>query len=66
MPTGGVTLQNAAEWISAGAVANGVGTALVDRKAVAGGRFELIAENARRFVDAVRLAQGGVAAGGAR
>ena len=35
MPTGGVTRENAGDWIRAGAVAIGVGTALVDRAAVA-------------------------------
>ena len=30
MPTGGVTLDNAGDWIRAGAVAVGVGTALID------------------------------------
>ena len=33
MPTGGVSLTNAGEWIAAGAVAVGVGTALLDPKA---------------------------------
>ena len=35
MPTGGVTRDNAGDWIRAGAVAIGVGTALVDQRAVA-------------------------------
>ena len=39
MPTGGVTLANAGDWIKAGAVAIGVGTALVDTKAIADGNF---------------------------
>ena len=34
MPTGGVTVENAGEWIKAGAVAVGVGTALLDTKAI--------------------------------
>lgn len=58
MPTGGVTKQNAGEWIRAGAVAIGAGTALVDPKAVAAGRFEEITTNAKAFVDAVQLARG--------
>jgi 2-dehydro-3-deoxyphosphogluconate aldolase/(4S)-4-hydroxy-2-oxoglutarate aldolase len=63
MPTGGVTRDNAGEWIKAGAVAIGVGTALVDKKAIAERRFDAIAANARHFIDAVRLARGGAAAG---
>lgn len=31
MPTGGVTLDSAAEWLAAGAIAVGIGTALFDR-----------------------------------
>lgn len=57
MPTGGVSLENAGEWIAAGAVAIGAGTALVDRKAVAEGDYAAITERARRFVEAVRRAR---------
>jgi 2-dehydro-3-deoxyphosphogluconate aldolase / (4S)-4-hydroxy-2-oxoglutarate aldolase len=57
MPTGGVTIENAGEWIAAGAVAIGVGTAMVDAKAVAAGRYTEITERAKRFVDAVRTAR---------
>lgn len=64
MPTGGVTAGNAGDWIRAGAVAIGVGTALVDRAAVAEGRFGDITASARHFVQAVQDARGG--AGGAR
>ena len=57
MPTGGVTLANAGDWIKAGAVAIGVGTALVDNKAIADGNFAKIAENARTVVQAVQAAR---------
>jgi len=57
MPTGGVTRDNAGDWIRAGAVAIGVGTALVDQKAVAEGRYDDITASARHFVDAVRAAR---------
>ena len=57
MPTGGVTRANAGDWIRAGAVAIGVGTALVDRQAVLDGRYDLITANARHFVEAVRQAR---------
>jgi 2-dehydro-3-deoxyphosphogluconate aldolase / (4S)-4-hydroxy-2-oxoglutarate aldolase len=62
MPTGGVTRDNAGEWIKAGAAAIGVGTALVDQKAIVERRFGTIAANARHFIDVVRLARGGVPA----
>ena len=58
MPTGGVSLENAGDWIRAGAVAIGVGTALVDAKTVAAGDFAAISDRAARFVEAVRAARG--------
>jgi 2-dehydro-3-deoxyphosphogluconate aldolase / (4S)-4-hydroxy-2-oxoglutarate aldolase len=57
MPTGGVTRENAGDWIRAGAAVVGVGTALVDREAVARGRFDVITANARHFIDAVQSAR---------
>lgn len=57
MPTGGVSLTNAGEWIRAGACAVGVGSALLDTKAIADGRFEVIAENARTLVASVNAAR---------
>lgn len=57
MPTGGVSLANAGEWIKAGAVAIGVGTAMVDSKAVASNDWTTITETARRFVGAVAAAR---------
>ena len=58
VPTGGVTKENAGDWIRAGAVAIGVGTALVDRAAVDEQRFDAITSNARHFVNAVQHARG--------
>jgi 2-dehydro-3-deoxyphosphogluconate aldolase/(4S)-4-hydroxy-2-oxoglutarate aldolase len=57
MPTGGVSLENAGEWIRAGAIAIGVGGALVDPTLVAAGNFDGITERARRFVERVRQAR---------
>jgi 2-dehydro-3-deoxyphosphogluconate aldolase/(4S)-4-hydroxy-2-oxoglutarate aldolase len=57
MPTGGVTLDNAGDWIRAGAVAVGVGSALLDTKAVDDGRLDVIANNARRIVASVAAAR---------
>ncbi len=59
MPTGGVTLDNAGTWIAAGAVAVGVGSALVDTRAVAASDSGTIAANARRVVSNVCAARGG-------
>jgi 2-dehydro-3-deoxyphosphogluconate aldolase/(4S)-4-hydroxy-2-oxoglutarate aldolase len=57
MPTGGVTLANAGDWIRAGAVAIGVGTAMLDARAIEEERYEKIASLARQFVDAVAAAR---------
>ena len=47
MPTGGVSLDNAGDWIAAGAVAVGVGTALLDATAIAAGDYAVITANAQ-------------------
>lgn len=57
MPTGGVSLDNAGDWIRAGAVAVGVGSALLDVKAIDEGRLDVIAGNARRIVASVNAAR---------
>ncbi len=54
VPTGGVTLQTAGDFIKAGASALGVGTDLVDVKALREGRGNLITERARRFLEIVK------------
>lgn len=57
MPTGGVTLENAGDWIRAGAVAVGVGTALLDAKAIAAGAYDVLRANAERLVADVQKAK---------
>jgi len=57
LPTGGVTIENAGAWIAAGAVAVGLGSALVSAAVVEQGRFDAITENARRVVAAVKAAR---------
>jgi 2-dehydro-3-deoxyphosphogluconate aldolase / (4S)-4-hydroxy-2-oxoglutarate aldolase len=59
MPTGGVSPDNAGDWIRAGAVAVAAGSSLLDAKAIESGRFDVITANARRFVDNVAAARGG-------
>ena len=59
MPTGGVTVENAGEWIKAGAVAVGAGTSLLDAKAIAAGEYSIITEKARRIVANVKAAREG-------
>jgi len=50
MPTGGVNLDTAAEFLAAGACALGVGSSLVDQKALAAGDMKKIESLARQFV----------------
>jgi 2-dehydro-3-deoxyphosphogluconate aldolase/(4S)-4-hydroxy-2-oxoglutarate aldolase len=49
MPTGGVTLQNAGDWIKAGASAVGIGSALLDKKAIEEENYSKLTENAKIF-----------------
>jgi 2-dehydro-3-deoxyphosphogluconate aldolase/(4S)-4-hydroxy-2-oxoglutarate aldolase len=58
MPTGGVTVENAGDWIRAGAVAVGVGTSLLDAKAIEAGNFHVLKTNAERMIANVRAARG--------
>jgi len=53
MPTGGVSAENAGEWLAAGAEALAVGGELVDKKAMQDGRFEVITKNAQALMAAV-------------
>jgi 2-dehydro-3-deoxyphosphogluconate aldolase/(4S)-4-hydroxy-2-oxoglutarate aldolase len=57
VPTGGVSLDNAAAFIRAGAAALGVGADLVDLSALRAGQAATITERARRFMEAVRAAR---------
>ena len=57
VPTGGVSLKTAADFIKAGAMALGVGADLVDTKALREGRDEVITERAREFLEIVREAR---------
>ena len=57
MPTGGVSLDNAGDWIRAGAIAVGVGSALLDARAIDEGRYDVLTGNARRIVASVASAR---------
>ena len=50
VPTGGIGIDNAADWLLAGAAAVGVGGALVDQQAVARGDFGAVTAAAQRLV----------------
>lgn len=59
MPTGGVNLQTAAAFLTAGACALGVGGSLVEKEAVATGNFSRIADLAAQYIEVVRHTRGG-------
>jgi 2-dehydro-3-deoxyphosphogluconate aldolase/(4S)-4-hydroxy-2-oxoglutarate aldolase len=57
VPTGGVNLQNAADFIQAGAAAVAVGSSLVNKRLVASGDFNALTKTASEMVAAVRQAR---------
>jgi 2-dehydro-3-deoxyphosphogluconate aldolase/(4S)-4-hydroxy-2-oxoglutarate aldolase len=57
VPTGGVSLKTAADFIRAGAAALGVGADLVDIKAIREGQAALITKRAKQFIEIVREAR---------
>jgi 2-dehydro-3-deoxyphosphogluconate aldolase/(4S)-4-hydroxy-2-oxoglutarate aldolase len=54
VPTGGVNLTTAAEFLEAGAAALGVGGELIPAEALKSGQGQVIVENARKFVAIVK------------
>lgn len=56
MPTGGVTLTNAGEWLKTGACAVGLGSALVDDKAIQQEIYAQLTKNAEMIMNSIRSA----------
>lgn len=59
MPTGGVDLSTAAEFLKAGSVCLGVGSQLIDPKLVAAGDFAKITALAKQYVEIVKKHRSG-------
>ena len=59
IPTGGVNAGNAAEFISAGAFALGIGSDLVDNRAIREGNPQKVTAAARELVEALKKARAG-------
>ena len=57
VPTGGVNLKTAADFIKAGSSALGVGADLVDVKAIRAGEASVVTERARQFLEIVQEAR---------
>ncbi len=60
IPTGGVSVDNAGDFIRAGAAAVALGSALVDPKLVAAGAWDELTARAQAIHDAVATARAGV------
>ena len=60
VPTGGINAENAAEFISAGATALGVGSSLVNNQLIEAGKFEFLTERAKKLSAEVQRARSGV------
>jgi 2-dehydro-3-deoxyphosphogluconate aldolase/(4S)-4-hydroxy-2-oxoglutarate aldolase len=58
MPTGGVDLDNVADFVEAGADVVGAGSAIVDDDAIAAGDFEVLTETAEAFRTEIAAARG--------
>ena len=58
IPTGGVNLETAGEFLKAGACAVAVGGELVDARLIQEGRYDLIEEKARQYLAAIARARG--------
>ncbi len=57
VPTGGVTPANAGDWLSAGASAVGVGSALLDAGALAQGHYHIVEARARQLTESISQAR---------
>jgi 2-dehydro-3-deoxyphosphogluconate aldolase/(4S)-4-hydroxy-2-oxoglutarate aldolase len=53
MPTGGVSLTNAGEWLKVGACAVGIGSALLDKIAINESNFSRLSENAKTIMKSI-------------
>ena len=60
VPTGGINAENAADFITAGATALGVGSALVNNQLIAAGEFAALTDRAERLVKEVQRARSGL------
>jgi len=54
MPTGGVSIENAREFIRSGACCVAIGTALLDKKAIAAEDWDVLTDKARALVESLR------------
>lgn len=65
IPTGGVNLETAGEFLKAGACAVAVGAELVDAKTIKEGRYDVIEERARQYLAVIAKARAEIKAAAA-
>lgn len=54
MPTGGVSLTNAGDWLKAGACAVGVGSALIEKAAIKNEDYAKLTSNAKIIIETIK------------
>lgn len=55
MPTGGVSIENARDFLDSGACCVAIGTALLDKKAIAQNDWNVLTQKARQLVESLRV-----------
>jgi len=65
IPTGGVNLETAGDFLKAGACAVAVGGELVDAKSIKDGRYDVIEERARQYLAVIAKARAEIQAASA-
>jgi 2-dehydro-3-deoxyphosphogluconate aldolase/(4S)-4-hydroxy-2-oxoglutarate aldolase len=61
IPTGGVNLDTAADFLKAGAAAVAVGSELIDAETIKAGTYEVFEERSRQFLAVVSAARAALA-----
>jgi 2-dehydro-3-deoxyphosphogluconate aldolase/(4S)-4-hydroxy-2-oxoglutarate aldolase len=57
MPTGGVSIENARDFLDSGACCVAIGTALLDKKAIAENNWDVLTQKARQLVESLSRSQ---------
>ena len=57
IPTGGVNLDTAADFLKAGSAAVAVGSELIDAQTIKDGNYEIFTERAKRYLEVVKKAR---------
>lgn len=58
IPTGGVNLDTAADFLKAGSAAVAVGSELIDAQTIKDGNYEIFTERAKQYLEVVKKARG--------